>query len=293
MTMASATYDPKSLNDVSGMVAVVTGGGTGLGLIIAKTLEHNGAKVYITGRRKEKLDEAAKQAAHGNIIPIQGSTSDHDDLQRAVDLITRETGHIDLLICNAGQTSFDDTPNPRPKPSPDSSIQEIRDYYFNYRPHSLWEKVLDTNITAVFATTMAFLELLAAGNTRRSSSSPTSQILTIGSAGGMVKFTDTFIYNASKAGVHHLMQNLGNFLVHHDIRTNVVAPGWFPSEMTVPVQKMFESTGGVMPKSLVPAQRMGREEELAGTVLYLAGKAGGYCNGVVLCVDGGVRANHA
>lgn len=63
--------------------------------------------------------------------------------------------------------------------------------------------------------------------------------------------------------------------------------------MTVPVTKMWEHTGGVMPRTLVPAQRMGAEEEMAGTVLYLASKAGGYCNGNVQLVDGGFLANHA
>ncbi|KAM3413906.1 hypothetical protein BST61_g10579 [Cercospora zeina] len=145
----SLSYDPRSLNDVAGLVAVVTGGGTGLGLIIAKTLESQGAKVYITGRRQEKLDEAAKQAVHGNIRAIQGSTTSREDVQRAVDIVTEETGYIDLLICNAGQTTFDSSLNARPKPTGESSVQEIRDYYFNYRPRELWRDTLETNVAAV------------------------------------------------------------------------------------------------------------------------------------------------
>ncbi|KAK4613641.1 Short-chain dehydrogenase/reductase VdtF [Fulvia fulva] len=281
-TDATSKYSAQNLNDVSGLVAVVTGGGgggTGLGLIIAKTLESNGAKVYITGRRQEKLDEAVKQAEHNNLIPIQGDTNSHADIQRAIDQITSEPGYIDILINNAGQTSFDSTPNARPKPTSDSPVSEIRDYYFNYRPHALWNQVLDTNVASVFTTSIAFLELLDAGNKRRASELPTSQILTIGSVGGLARSTDSFIYNASKAGVHHLMKNLGSFLAPHDIRTNVIAPGWFPSDMTVPVQKAWEHTEGVMPRSLVPGRRMGREEELSATVLYLCGRGGGYCNG--------------
>lgn len=129
-------------------------GGSGLGLIIANALEANGAKVYITGRRQEKLDEAVKQAVskgasaaflhkntghsmfshtylkliflflwtHGNMTAIQGSTASHEDLQRAVDVVTKESGYIDLLICNAGQTTYDSSPNARPKPKPEDSI---------------------------------------------------------------------------------------------------------------------------------------------------------------------------
>lgn len=72
---------------------------------------------------------------------------------------------------------------------------------------------------------MAFLELLEAGNKRRTKDKPTSQVIAIGSVGGLTRFTDSFIYNASKAAVHHLMKNLGAVLVPHDIRTNVIAPG--------------------------------------------------------------------
>lgn len=107
----------------------------------------------------------------------------------------------------------------------DCRHQEIRDYYFNYRPTSVWSQCLETNINAVFSTTMAFLELLDAGNKRRDKQAPTSQVIAIGSVGGLNRFTDSFIYNASKAGVMHMMKNLGGFLVPHDIRTNVIAPG--------------------------------------------------------------------
>lgn len=278
--------------------------------MISRTLEANGAKVYITGRREEKLQEAAKLAVgddavqkaclianvcqeHGNLIPIQGSTTSHDDLQKAVNQITKETGYIDLLINNAGQTTFDSSPNARPIPTGESSVAEVRDYYFNYRPAQLWTDTLETNVGAIFTTSMAFLELLDAGNKRRAKDQPTSQIISIGSVGGLNRFTTSFIYNASKAGVHHLMKNLGSFFVPFDIRTNVIAPGWFPTDMTAAVQKAHEKTDGVMPRALVPQQRMGKEEEMAGTILYLASKAGGYCNGNVLVVDGGFLANHA
>ncbi|KAI7276008.1 hypothetical protein KC345_g6860 [Hortaea werneckii] len=291
--MASNKFAPANLNDVSGLVAVVTGGGTGVGLMLAKALESNGAKVYITGRRIEKLQEAAKTADHGNLIPIQGSTTSHDDLQKVVDQITQETGYIDLLVNNAGMTTFDSSPNARPMPTAQSSVSEVRDYFFNYRPQQVWTDTLETNVGAIFTTSMAFLELLDAGNKRRAKGAPTSQIVTIGSVGGLNRFTTSFIYNASKAGAHHLMKNMGSFFVPFDIRCNVIAPGWFPTDMTTAVSKQWESTGGVMPRELVPQQRMGNQEEMAGTILYLASKAGGYCNGNVMVIDGGFLQNHA
>jgi NAD(P)-dependent dehydrogenase (short-subunit alcohol dehydrogenase family) len=257
------------------------------------------------------------------LIAIQGSTTSHSDLQRTVDKITQETGYIDLLVNNAGQTTFDSSPNARPKPTPESTAAEVRDYYFNYRPQKLWTETLETNVAAVFTTSMAFLELLVEGNERREGSDkPTSQIIAIGSVGGVSRFTDSFIYNASKAAVHHLMKNLGSHFVPFDVRCNVIAPGCklffetcccqnfrlhfrrvfflltrfiigFPTDMTIPVTKAWEHTGGVMPRTLVPAQRMGAAEELAGTVLYLASKAGGYNNGNISLIDGGFSANHA
>lgn len=163
---------------------------------------------------------------------------------------------------------------------------------------------------------MAFLELLVEGNKRREGSGkPSSQIVAIGSVGGLTRFTDSFVYNASKAAVHHLMKNLGAHFVPFDVRCNVIAPGCefscacpcgnhsdpvlmvsfegFPTDMTVPVTKAWEHTGGVMPRTLVPAQRMGAADELAGTVLYLASRAGGYTNGNISLIDGGFLANHA
>jgi NAD(P)-dependent dehydrogenase (short-subunit alcohol dehydrogenase family) len=127
---------------------------------------------------------------------------------------------------------MDKSPDPRPRPAGDAPISEIRDYYFNYRNPDDWNNCFHTNVTATFTLTMAFLELLDAGNKRRDPALPTSQVITIGSVAAVLKFNDTFIYSASKAAVHHLMKNLGCYLVPHDIRTNIIAPGCedLPSE---------------------------------------------------------------
>lgn len=127
------------------------------------------------------------------MIAIPGSTTEHDDVQNAVDIVTKETGYIDLLVCNAGMSTAEKGENARPKPTGESSVQEIRDYYFNYRPSSIWRDCLETNIAATFTTSMAFLELLDAGNKRREKGKPTSQIIAVGSAGGLLRFTDPFI----------------------------------------------------------------------------------------------------
>lgn len=119
-------------------------------------------------------------------------------MQKAVDIVTKETGYIDLLICNAGMSTAEKGENPRPKPKQDSSISEIRDYYFNYRDPTIWRDTLETNVAATFTTSMAFLELLDEGNKRREKGRPTSQIIAVGSAGGLLRFTDPFICESSE-----------------------------------------------------------------------------------------------
>lgn len=99
-------------------------------------------------------------------------------------------------------TTFDSSPNARPMPVPgEAPISDIRDYFFNYRPAELWRDTLQTNIGAVFTVSMAFLELLDAGNKRRAKDLPKSQIIAIGSTGGLTRFTQSFVYNASKVGI--------------------------------------------------------------------------------------------
>ena len=153
---------------------------------------------------KSDVSRLIESKIHGNIIPIQGSTTSHDDVQRAVDEVTKATGYIDILVNNAGMTTFDSSPNARPMPVPgESSIEEISDYFFNYRPAELWRDTLQTNIGAVFTTSMAFLPLLVAGNNRRAKDLPKSQIIAIGSTGGLTRFTQSFIYNASKVSTSY------------------------------------------------------------------------------------------
>ena len=163
--------------------------------------------------------------------------------------------------------------------------------------------MLATNVTGVLLTTFAFIELLDEGNKRNVEKKlPSSQLVTTGSAGGFAR-QEHFIYNASKAAVTHMMKCLATTLVPWGIRSNIIAPGCksipppgggqaltvtvFLSQITSGWHDEIEASGKTVPKNLVPEERFGTEEEMAGTILYLASKAGGYCNGNVLLVDGG------
>lgn len=245
------------------------------------------------------------------MYPVVCDVASKSQLQAIVDQIAKEQGYINLLVNNAGR----DTAVPIPKPTPKSTIQEVRDYYFKTLQDSDLVAVFSLNTIAVFNTTFAFLELLDAGN-KAHTDQPRSQVVTVSSAAAFFRGYTDFIYNSSKAATTHMMKHLATALVPWNIRSNLIAPGCtypsspalfsfsscfstllmhhsgFPSRITARLIEEFEPTGGVVPKSMSPAERFGVEEEMAGTILYLASKAGGYCNGSVSVVDGGALSVH-
>lgn len=283
------------LFDVSDCVAVITGGGTGMGLMMAKALEANGAKVFILGRRLEILQEAAKQSTFGNICPVQCNITSKDDLQTAVDYIANEDGYVNLLVNNAGIA----TPNLGPhasRPNAKWDVSAVREYWFD-KSFADYAKVLEANTIAPLQVSFAFLELLDQGNKVRAEQAKAkgrkdyvrSQVVMLSSVGGFGRDNSAFIYGASKAGTTQMTKNLSTYLIPWKIRANVIAPGYFHTEMT---EGFYKSTGGKLPASMAPEERFGDVQEIGGTILYLASKAGAYCNGSVMLADGGYLGNH-
>jgi len=160
-------------------------------------------------------------------------------------------------------------------------------------PMGDFTETFNLNVTAVLYTALAFLELLDAGNKKGNlDKAVKSQVIATGSVAAFSRFRGaSFAYNTSKAATTHLMKMLSTYLAPWSIRSNVIAPGLFPSDLAQPIiQANAVGTDGdrpSFPKSFVPAERMGNEDEMGGTILYLASKAGAYCNGLVLLVDGG------
>ncbi|KAF4627035.1 hypothetical protein G7Y89_g11119 [Cudoniella acicularis] len=267
------------LFSVNGLVAVITGGGTGIGLMMAKALEANGAKVYIIGRRKEVLEKAAKEAVHGNIIPLQGDVSSKDDLAHIVETITAADGFINLLVANSGIGG----PNLGGlKPNP--SLSEFRDFLWATDPKE-FTQTYHINTSAVFFTVVAFLNLLGAGN-EKGNVEQKSQVVATSSIGAFNRVPLGFAYGTSKAAVVHLLKQFATTFVPFGIRSNVIAPGFYPSDMaSAAIEKL--TTDGKMPTSVVPLQRAGTAEDMGATILYLASKGGAYLNGNVLVTDGG------
>ncbi|PMD29868.1 NAD(P)-binding protein [Hyaloscypha variabilis F] len=275
-----ASLSATDLFSVNGLVAVITGGGTGIGLMMAKAFEANGAKVYIVGRRLEVLEKAAKEAKHGKIIPLQGDVSVKGDLARIVETIEKADGFINVLVANSGIGG--------PSISglkPNSSLSEFRDALWATDAEA-FTHTYHVNTSAVYFTILAFLNLLGAGNAKGNVDQK-SQVIATSSIGAYNRSPLAgYAYGTSKAAVLHMLKQFSTSLVPYDIRSNVIAPGFYPSELaSASISRLSDE--GKFPKSAVPLQRAGTEEDMAGTILYLTSRGSAYLNGNVIVTDGG------
>jgi len=274
------SLDIASLFGVEGKVVVITGGGTGIGLMMAKALENNGATVYILGRRLEVLQKAASEnAKHGKIIPLQCDVTSNDSILSAVEAISQQQGYINVLINNSGVMY-----NTAKAPEPTDDIKTFQKKLWEAGTKDEFNKTFEVNVTAVYYTTVAFLELLDAGNKRAASSDePTSQVITVSSIGALRRDDKVFSlsYSASKAAVLHLAKILVNTLKRWRIRSNIIAPGIYPSEMTT---SLMQQTVG---QDQVILERYGKTEDMGALALFLIGKSGAYVDGGVHITDGG------
>ncbi|CAA9961266.1 Short chain dehydrogenase/reductase [Pyrenophora teres f. maculata] len=271
-----ADLDPNTLFGVKGLVAVITGGGTGIGLMIAQALEANGAIVYILGRRQEVLEKATNTAKHGNIHYFKADVTSKSDLSAAVDHIASKSGYVNLVVANSGITG----PTLRTLDK-NASLTEFRDHLWNWDMDE-FNQTFALNTTAAFFTVVAFLELLDKGN-KAGNLQQKSQVICIASAGAFNRVPMAgYAYAGSKSAAVHIMKQLATNLVPYDIRSNVIAPGLYPSEMTEGILKQE-----TWPRDFIPEQRAGNIKDMAGAILFLTSRAGGYINGNVLLTDGG------
>ena len=267
-------------------VALVTGGGSGIGLMATQALAVNGAKVYITGRTGEKLDRVTElygKNIPGQIIPITSDMTSKDSIQELVKEIESKETALHILINNAGISSS--TANTEAD-DPKKLQQEL--FQHSSSTFDEWEQVFRTNVTQLFFTTTAFLPLLQKGTDLDHGWSST--VINISSISGIVKTAQHhFAYNTSKAASVHLSKMLAHEVTSSGlkIRINNIAPGVFPSEMTA--QSSDEKQKSALPKEKyeqkVPAGRPGKEEDMAGAILFTA--ANQYLNGQTVVVDGG------
>ncbi|KAI0446889.1 NAD(P)-binding protein [Xylaria telfairii] len=285
-----------ALFNLKDWVVVVTGGGTGVGLMIAQTLAANGARVYITGRRADVLETSARVHGSkdklgengGEILPLVMDVTDKESIKNAVSKFEAKEGYLNVLVNNAG--IFKGRPTASPSDGP-----EIFGAAMFAEAEDNWQESFRTNTTSLYLVTAAFLPLLA-----KAASSPAKQVGNVinnASVSGLLRMTQRqqYSYNTSKAATLHLTRQMAFDLSHENIniRVNGLALGYFPSEMTTGTsndenESSHDAEGfrGFMEMMGVKVvKRMGTARELASIVLALATNE--YIWGTVNIIDGG------
>ncbi|KAK4226214.1 putative NAD(P)H-dependent oxidoreductase [Podospora fimiseda] len=290
-SIAAANHDDfhrNSLFNLKGRVALVTGGGSGIGLMITQALAVNGAKVYIVGRTKEKLDKVVQtynKDIEGEIIALQGDVTSKADVARLYKEIESREKCLCILVNNAGISSSSVTTEAK------GNAQELKKNLFDNESvtEKDWTDTYQTNVASIYFMTAAFLPLLQASSERFPNWSAT--VVNTSSISGFVRGAQHhFSYNASKAAAVHLTRMMASELTAENrlkIRINSIAPGVFPSEMTADESDEFQKSHIDAEKyqEKVPAGRPGRDIDMAQAVLGLVSNQ--YIVGQTIIVDGG------
>lgn len=251
----------KNLFSVEGKVALVTGGSRGIGYMIARGYVENGVKTYISARKAEACDAAAKELSKlGTCIALPADVGRVDEIKRLVQELAKREPKLHILVNNAGA----------------NWAEPIEQY-----GEPGWDKVVDTNLKAVFFLTRELIPQLRAAGT----AVDPARVINIGSIDGLhVPGLETYAYSSSKAGVHHLTRTLARRLAADNITINAIAPGPFESKMMAQTLETF----GEAIKAACPRGRIGEPEDMAGAAIFLASRASAYITGAVLPVDGGI-----
>ena len=248
----------RTMFDLTGRVAIVTGGNGGIGRGIAIGLAEAGAAVAVFGRNDEKnrrvLDEL--RAIGTPSIAMNVDVTDRNGLEPAIQRVESELGSVGILVNNAGNVSL----------SGGVLLERSED----------WDRVIETQLNAVF-----LLSKLAAGSMVKQNR---GKIINIGS---MYSFFGSGLipsYSAAKGAIIQLTKSMAIELAPHNIQVNAIAPGWIETDMTAPVRTM-PLNDEILART--PAGRWGRPDEIAGTAVYLASSASDFVTGTTIRVDGG------
>jgi NAD(P)-dependent dehydrogenase (short-subunit alcohol dehydrogenase family) len=253
----------RNLFDLSGKVAIVTGGGSGIGRQMAEGLAEAGADLVLCARKAERCEQAARELTQSGVraLGLGCDVRDPEQVAAVVHRTVHEFGRVDVLVNNAG-TVWGAPPEEMPLEG--------------------WQKVVDVNLTGVF--------LFAQAAGRRMIEKGGGSIVNIASVSGLhgapPEFVNTVVYHATKGGVISFTRDLAWKWARHAIRVNAIAPGWFPSDMS---SFVLDRHGEEIVRR-IPLGRFGGPDDLKGAVIFLASEASAYVTGHTLVVDGGQSA---
>ncbi len=250
----------ENLFSLKGRVALVTGGSRGIGKMIAQGFVESGAKVYISARKADACDATAAELSKlGTCISIPMDVSSVAGCKALAEEIYSREGKLDILVNNAGAAWAAD---------------------FDEFPEHGWDKVMNLNVKSPFFLTQALHAALA----KAATAAQPAKVINICSIDGItLNPLETYSYHASKSSLIYLTRRMAARLVQDNIVMTGIAPGPFASEMNRAARDLEDKVA-----ARTPLRRIGRDEDMAGTAIFLASKAGDYVVGDTIAVDGGI-----
>lgn len=259
---------PNDLFDLSGKVALVTGGATGIGRMATEGLAAAGARVLIASRKADACEAVAKEinamGLPGSVEGFGGDVATEAGIDALAAEVAKRTDTLHILFNNAGRTWG----------AP-----------LGKHPYQAWDKLFSLNVQGMFQLTQSLLPMLRKAATL----DDPARVVNTGSVMGEIpKGTMTYSYAVSKGAVHHLTRVLSNDLAPEHITVNAIAPGPFVSKMTA--FAIGTEEGQAKSAEGVPLGRVGRPEDIAGTLQFLCGRGGAYISGAVIPLSGGMQS---
>ena len=253
----------KKMFDLSGKVAIVTGGGRGIGSKLAEGLAEAGANVVLCSRKVENCQKAAEEISKLGVktLALQCDVKSPKEIQGVVDATVNEFNRLDILVNNSG-ANWGSPPEAHPLEG--------------------WQKVLETNMTGAFL----FSQIAGQVMIRQKSGNIINIASIMGIIGMESDVADAIAYSASKGALITFTKDLAAKWAKHNIRVNALAPGWFPTDMT---HWVLDHHGEKL-LSHIPMRRFGEGDELKGAIVFLASEASRYVTGAIVPVDGGYLA---
>jgi NAD(P)-dependent dehydrogenase (short-subunit alcohol dehydrogenase family) len=246
------------MGKLNGKVAVITGGSSGIGLATAQRFVAEGAYVFITGRRQTELDKA-KALIGKNLTAVQGDVANLDDLDRVYETIKKEKGVLHIVVASAGITELS---------TPSTATAEH------------YDKVFNINARGTFFTIQKAVPLMTAGGA----------IVTVGSVAYTKGIPNMTVYSSTKAAIRYSVKGWAADLIGKGIRVNNFSPGVTDTPMLDSQHGTREESDAMraMYIKMTPMGRLGRAEEMAASIFFLASDESSFTTGIDLAADGGL-----